>query len=118
MNIQFVRYFFQIIQVDSPSNTINVSFRIRIYYKLGQDLLQIRAAFSLQIRAKIITNHGIYCKLEQVYYKLGQVLQIEANYHKLGHNNDCFAEGKILLTSFAKLLNHNFSNLKLRFHDR
>ena len=41
------------------------------YYKLGQGLLQIRAG---------IRNWG------KVYYKLGQVLQIGANYYKLGHN--------------------------------
>ena len=37
------------------------------HYKLGQTLLQIRAALILQIRAIIITNWGSY-------YKLGQPL--------------------------------------------
>ena len=69
----------------------------RSYYKLGQRLLQARAA---------ITNLGRYYKFGQVllqigvaitnqgngYYKLGQLLQIWAgitnwgNYYKLGHN--------------------------------
>ena len=40
---------------------------------MGQILLQIGAG---------ITNWG------KVYYKLGQVLQIGANYYKLGHNTD------------------------------
>ena len=61
-------------------------------------LLQIGAAFLLQIRARFITNKGRYYKLGQsllqigagitnwskVYYKLGQILQIGANYYKLG----------------------------------
>ena len=45
------------------------------YYKLGQSLLQIGAG---------ITNWG------KVYYKLGQVLQLEAIYYKLGHNTVIF----------------------------
>ena len=62
------------------------------YYKLGQTLLQIGAASLLQIRASFITNWGRYYKLGQpllqnraaitnwgkIYYKLGQVLQIRA----------------------------------------
>ena len=60
------------------------------YYKLGQTLLQIGAASLLQIRASVVTNWGSYYKLGQpllqnraaitnwgkMYYKLGQVLQI------------------------------------------
>ena len=59
------------------------------YYKLGQTLLQIGAASSLQIRASVVTNWGSYYKLGQLlqigakcitnwgrYYKLGQLLQI------------------------------------------
>ena len=62
------------------------------YYKLGQTLLQIGAASLLQIRASVVTNWGSYYKLGQLllqnraaitnwgkmYYKLGQVLQIRA----------------------------------------
>ena len=62
------------------------------YYKLGQTLLQIGVASLLQIRATVITNWGSYYKLGQpllqnraaitnwvkMYYKLGQVLQIRA----------------------------------------
>ena len=62
------------------------------YYKLGQTLLQIKAASLLQIGASFITNWGSYYKLRQLllqnraaitdwgkmYYKLGQVLQIRA----------------------------------------
>ena len=60
--------------------------------KLGQTLLQIGAASLLQIRASFVTNWGNYYKLGQpllqnraavtnrgkMYYKLGQVLQIRA----------------------------------------
>ena len=62
------------------------------YYKLEQTLLQIGAASFLQIKASVVTNWGSYCKLGQpllqnraaitnwgkMYYKLGQVLQIRA----------------------------------------
>ena len=62
------------------------------YYKLGQTLLQIGAASLLQIRESAVTNWGSYYKLGQpllqnraairnwgkTYYKLGQVLQIRA----------------------------------------
>ena len=62
------------------------------YYKLGQTLLQIGAASLLQIRASVVTNWGSYYKLGQpllqnraaitnwckIYYKLGQVVQIRA----------------------------------------
>ena len=62
------------------------------YYKLGQTLFQIGAASLLQIRASVITNWGSYYKLGQpllqnraaitnwgkMYYKLGQALQIRA----------------------------------------
>ena len=62
------------------------------YYKLGQTLLQIGAALLLQIGASVLTNWGSYYKLGQkllqnraaitncgkMYYKLGQVLQIRA----------------------------------------
>ena len=62
------------------------------YYKLGQVLLQIWAAFLLQIGASFITNQGSYYKLGQsllqiwaaitnwgkLYYKLGQLLQVGA----------------------------------------
>ena len=60
------------------------------HYKLGQTLLQVRAASLLQIRAVVVTNWGSYYKLGQpllqnraaitnwgkIYYKLGQVFQI------------------------------------------
>ena len=59
------------------------------YYKLGQMFLQIRVASLLQIRASAVTNWGSYYKLGQLllqnraaitnwgwYYKLGQLLQI------------------------------------------
>ena len=62
------------------------------YYKLGQTLSQIGAASSLQIGASVVTNWGSYYKLGQPllqnraavinwdkgYYKFGQVLQIKA----------------------------------------
>ena len=62
------------------------------YYKLGQTLLQIGTASLLQIRASVITNWDSYYKLGQpllqnraaitnwgkIYYILGQVLQIRA----------------------------------------
>ena len=62
------------------------------YYKLGQTLLQIGAASLLQIRASVVTNWGSYYKLGQpllqnraaitnlgkMYYKLEQVLQSRA----------------------------------------
>ena len=100
------------------------------YYKLGQRgitnwgsffitnwgkrILQIGAAFLLQIRARFITNWGRYYKLGQillqigagitnwgkVYYKLRQVLQIGANYYKLGHNT-CYA-GAVIYKSPEK----------------
>ena len=61
------------------------------YYKLGQTLLKIGAALLLQIRASVVTNWDSYYKLGQLllqnraaitnwgkmYYKLGQVLQIK-----------------------------------------
>ena len=40
------------------------------YYKLGQMLLQIEAAYLLQNGAGVITNWG------KLYYKLGQLLQV------------------------------------------
>ena len=62
------------------------------YYKLPQTLLQIETALLLQIGASVVTNWGSYYKLGQPllqnkaaitnwgrYYKLG-------NYYKLGHN--------------------------------
>ena len=62
------------------------------YYKLGQTLLQIGEASLLQIETSVVTNWGSYYKLGQpllqnraaitnwgkIYYKLGQVLQIRA----------------------------------------
>ena len=61
------------------------------YYKLGHTLLQIGAASLLQIRASAVTNWGSYYKLGQALlqnraaitnwdrcYKLGQLLQIVA----------------------------------------
>ena len=62
------------------------------YYKLGQTLLQIGAASLLKNGASIVTNWGTYYKLGQpllqnraaitnwckIYYKLGQVVQIRA----------------------------------------
>ena len=60
------------------------------YYRLRQTLLQIGAALLLQIGASVVTNWGSYYKLGQpllqnraaitnwskIYYKLGQLLQI------------------------------------------
>ena len=62
------------------------------YYKLGQTFLQIGAASLLKIRTSAVTNWGSYYKLGQpllqnraaftnwdkMYYKLRQVLQIRA----------------------------------------
>ena len=59
------------------------------YYKLGQTLLQIGAGSVLQIGANVVTNWGSYYKLGQpllqnraaitnwgkMYYKLGQILR-------------------------------------------
>ena len=61
-----------------------------VCYKLGQTLLQIGAASLLQIGASVVTNWDSYYKLGQpllqnraaitnwgkMYYRLGQVLQI------------------------------------------
>ena len=61
------------------------------YYKLGQTLLQIVANLLLQIGASVVTNWGSYYKLGQpllqnraaitnwgkMYHKLGQVLQMK-----------------------------------------
>ena len=60
------------------------------HYKLGQTLLQFGSALLLQIRASVVTNRDSYYKLGQpllqnraaitnwgkIYYKRGQVLQI------------------------------------------
>ena len=62
------------------------------YYKLGQMLLEIGPALLLQVGATVVTNWGRYYKLGQpllqnraantnwgtIYYKLGQVLQVRA----------------------------------------
>ena len=62
------------------------------YYKLGQTLLKIGEASLLQIGTSVVTNWGNYYKLGQpllqnraaitnwgkIYYKLGQLLQIRA----------------------------------------
>ena len=62
------------------------------HYKLGQTLLQFGSALLLQIRASVVTNRDSYYKLGQpllqnraaitnwgkIYYKRGQVLQITA----------------------------------------
>ena len=62
------------------------------YHKLGEMLLQIRAASLLQYGASVVTSWGSFYKLGQpllqnraaitnwgkCYYKLGQVLQIKA----------------------------------------
>ena len=70
------------------------------YYKLGQTLVQIKAASLLQIRASVVTNWGSCYKLGQsllqnraaitnwgkMYYIFGQVLQIRvviANWDQL-----------------------------------
>ena len=68
------------------------------YYKLWQTLLQIRESSWIQIRASVVTNWGSYYKLGQLllqkraaitnwgkmYYKLGQALQIRATVTKWG----------------------------------
>ena len=65
---------------------------VLFYYKLGEALLQIRAASLLQIREGVVTNWGSYYKLGQLllknrsvitnwgknFHKLGQILQIRA----------------------------------------
>ena len=62
------------------------------YYKLGQTFLQIKAASLLQIGPSVLTNWGSYYKLGQPLlqnraaitnwgktdYKLGKILQIRA----------------------------------------
>ena len=62
------------------------------YYKLGQTLLEIGAASLLQVRVSVVINWGSYYKLGQallqnraaitnwdkMYYKLERVLQIRA----------------------------------------
>ena len=62
------------------------------YYKLGQTFLQIEAAALLQIGASVLANWGSYYKLGQpllqnraaitnwgkIDYKLGKILQIRA----------------------------------------
>ena len=62
------------------------------YYKLGQTFLQIEAASLLQIGPSVLTNWGSYYKLGQpllqnraaitnwgkIDYKLGKILQIRA----------------------------------------
>ena len=66
---------------------------VLFYYKLGHTLLQIGAASLLQIGASVVTNWGSYYKLGQpllqnraaitnwgMYYKLGQLVQIGAQY--------------------------------------
>ena len=67
-------------------------------YKLGQTLLQIGTASLLQIRASVVANWGSYYKLGQpllqyraaitnwgkMYYKFGQVLQIRTIITNLG----------------------------------
>ena len=61
------------------------------YYKLGQMLLQIGAASLLKIRTSVVTNWGSYYKLGQpllqnraaitnwgkMYYKLGRYYKLE-----------------------------------------
>ena len=50
------------------------------YYKLGQVLLQIGAAFLLQIGGSVMTNWDslIITNQGKFYYKSGQLLQIKA----------------------------------------
>ena len=48
------------------------------YYKLGQTLLQIRAASLLQIGAYVVTKWSRYYKLGNHFYKIGHLLQIGA----------------------------------------
>ena len=68
------------------------------HHKLGQTLLEIGAASLLQIGASVVTNWGSYYKLGQpllqnraaitnwgkTYYKLGQILQIRETITKWG----------------------------------
>ena len=57
------------------------------YYKLGQVLLQIWAAFLLQIPASFITNQSSYYKLGQPLLEIGAAITNWGNYYKLGHNS-------------------------------
>ena len=90
------------------------------YYKLGQTLLQIGAASLLQIRASVVTNWGSYYKLGQpllqnraaitnwgkMYYKLEQVLQIRAIVTNWGTTT---------ITVFSQVVNRN-CNIKMLYY--
>ena len=79
-------------------------------YKLGQALLQFGTATLLQIGTSVVTNWGSYNKLGQsllqnraaienwgkAYYKLGQVLQIMAIITNWGIT-------ALLILSFSKI---------------
>ena len=52
--------------------------RLSLLLKVRADLLQIGAAFVIINWGIIITNWGSYCKLRQIFYKLEQILQIDA----------------------------------------
>ena len=54
------------------------------YYKMGQELLQIRASNILQNEAIVITKWGRYYRVGQLYKKVGQVLQSGADITKSG----------------------------------
>ena len=58
------------------------------YYKLGQTLLQIGAASLLQIRASVVTNWGSYYKLGQpLLQNRAAITNWGKIYYKLGHNS-------------------------------
>ena len=52
--------------------------RLSLLLKVRADLLQIGAAFVIINWGIIITNWGSYCKSRQIFYKLEQILQIDA----------------------------------------
>ena len=86
-----------------------------MYYKLGQASVKNWGSFVLlQIRANVVTNWGSYYKLGQpllqnraaitnwgkIYYKLGHVLQIRANITNWGITHTSRRKTKMLIYSF------------------
>ena len=98
------------------------------YYKLGKKLLQIGAASLLQIRASAVTNWVSYYKLGQpllqnraaitnwgkIYYKLGQVLQIRAIITNWGITDGLFLNQKTnknIRISYSPTYKHSKKNI-------
>ena len=112
------------------------------YYKLGQTLFQIGATSLLQIRASVVTNWGSYYKLGQpllqnraaitnwgkMYYKLGQVLQIRAIITNWGityvtYGNQCFSfktedEKVRKVKETSSKCSHEELNSRMLFHTK